>query len=140
MALLQTTKESLWIQRLLNELGRTAENANVIYEDNQGAIALANNPEHHAQTKHIDVQYHFMRDSMENERVKLKYCLTKEMIADALTKSLARVRHQEMMERMSLKDLSNATTSSSKDLQSRNESIERSRTFDEDSNRFSHAN
>ena len=75
---------------------------------------------------------------MKNERIKLKYCLTTEMIADALTKSLARVKHQEMMKRMGLKDLSNAMTSSSKRLQSRNESVERSRTFDEDSSRFSH--
>ena len=100
---------------------------------------MTNNPEHHTQMKHIDVQYHFVRDSMENERVKLKYCLTEKMIANALIKPLARIRYQEMMERIGLEDLSNATTSSSKNLQSRNESIERSRIFDEDFNRFSHA-
>ncbi len=126
MALLQATKESLWIQRLLNELGRTAENANVIYEDNQGAIALANNPEHHAQTKHIDVQYHFVRDSVENERVKLEYCPTADMVADALTKPLARIRHQEMMKRMGLEDMSNTMASPNKRLQSRSGSVERS--------------
>ena len=76
---------------------------------------------------------------MENERVKLEYCPTAEMVADALTKPLARIRHQEMMKRMGLEDLSNAMTSSSKRLQSRSESVERSRTFDEDSSRFSHA-
>ena len=76
MALLQATKESIWIQRLLSELGRTAKNADVIYEDNQGAIALAKNPAHHAQTKHIDIQYHFVRDCVENGKVKLKSCPT----------------------------------------------------------------
>ena len=60
MALLEATKESIWVQRLLSELGQTVENANIIFEDNQGAIALANNPEHHARTKHIDIQYHFV--------------------------------------------------------------------------------
>ena len=60
MALVQATKESIWIQRLLLEIGRTAENHKIVYSDNQGSIALANNPQYHARTKHIDVQYHFI--------------------------------------------------------------------------------
>src|SRR5213083_3230578 len=51
MALLLAAKESIWIQRFLSELCYTAINSNVIYCDNQGAIALANNPEYHASTK-----------------------------------------------------------------------------------------
>ena len=111
MALLQATKESIWIQRLLSELGRTAKNADVIYEDNQGAIALAKNPAHHAQTKHIDIQYHFVRDCVENGKVQLKYCPTAEMVADALTKPLAKRKHHEMMERMGLEKVENTTPS-----------------------------
>ena len=34
MALSQAMKESLWIQRLLNKLGRTAVDSNIIYTDN----------------------------------------------------------------------------------------------------------
>ena len=93
------------VQRLLSELGRTAKNADIIYEDNQRAIALANNPEHHAQTKHIDIQYHFVRDCIENRKVKLEYCPTEDMVADALTKPMARDRHRKMMERMGLEEV-----------------------------------
>ena len=96
---------------MLNKVERTAENANVIYEGNQRAIALTNNLEHHAQTKHIDVQYHFVRDSVENERVRLEYCPTAKMIADVFTKPLARIRHKEMMVRTGLEEVPNATTS-----------------------------
>ena len=32
--------------------------------DSQGSISLARNPEHHARTKHIDVQYHFIRQHL----------------------------------------------------------------------------
>src|SRR4030095_222728 len=70
MALLQAIKESLWIQRFLSELGRKAENQDLIKEDNQGTIALAHNPEHHARTKHIDIQYHFVRECVENKRIR----------------------------------------------------------------------
>ena len=60
IALVQAVKESIWIQRLLSDLGRKAEDQDLIREDNQGAIALAHNPEYHARTKHIDIQYHFI--------------------------------------------------------------------------------
>src|SRR5204862_2328971 len=76
MALLEATKESIWVQRLLSELGQTVENANVIFEDNQEAIVLAYNPEHYARIKHIDIQYHFVRDYVKNNKIKLEYCPT----------------------------------------------------------------
>ncbi|GMF51699.1 unnamed protein product [Phytophthora lilii] len=37
-----------------------------IYEDNQGSIALAKNPEFHKRTKHIDIRYHFVREKVED--------------------------------------------------------------------------
>ena len=77
-------------------------NRNIIYEDNQGAIALAKNPEYHARTKYIDTQYHFIRECVEKGKVKLEYCETTKMIADALTKPLSRQRHQELAEEMGI--------------------------------------
>ena len=110
MALVQAAKESIWLQRLLKELGREAENTKTIYEDNQGAIALANNPEYHARTKHIDIQYHFVRECVENGDIKLEYCPTADMVADALTKALPKERHWKLLEKMGMKI---ATASSS---------------------------
>ena len=46
------------------------------------------NAQHHGRSKHIDIKYHFVREVVENEMIKLKYCPTKEMIADILTKGL----------------------------------------------------
>jgi ribonuclease HI len=103
MALVQALKESIWLQRLLKELGRQAENAKTVYEDNQGAIALANNPEYHARTKHIDIQYHFVRECVENGDIELEYCPTADMVADALTKALPKDRHWMLLERMGMK-------------------------------------
>jgi Reverse transcriptase (RNA-dependent DNA polymerase)/gag-polypeptide of LTR copia-type/Integrase core domain len=107
MALLQAVKESIWIQRFLKELGRysAVKNANRIMEDNQGAIALAHNPEYHARTKHIDVQYHFVRECIEMGKVELVYCPTEEMVADALTKPLARDRHWNLLGKMGLETM-----------------------------------
>ena len=54
----------------------------------QSCIAMAKNPQHHGRSKHIDIKYNFVRELVENETIKLKYCPTKEMIADILTKGL----------------------------------------------------
>jgi hypothetical protein len=102
MAVVQAAKESIWIQRFVKELGRDLDNGKVIYVDNQGAIALANNPEHHARTKHINIQYHFIRECVENGLIELKYCPTEDMVADGLTKALAKDRHWKLAGKMGL--------------------------------------
>ena len=90
MALTQATKESLWLQALMMDIGARGhlEEVRNIYIDNQGAIALARNPEFHARTKHIDIQYHFVREHIESKRITLTHCPTSEMTADIFTKPL----------------------------------------------------
>jgi hypothetical protein len=53
-------------------------------------MALAKNPGYHAKTKHIDIQYHFIREKVENGDVRLVYQPTDLMAADMFTKSLGR--------------------------------------------------
>eukprot|EP00253_Pinus_taeda_P001764 PITA_01764 len=56
--------------------------------DSQSAIFLANNPAYHSNTKHINVQYHFVRDMIEDKKVLLVKVDTLKNTADALTKSV----------------------------------------------------
>jgi hypothetical protein len=102
IALTQAVKESIWIQRILRELGRDAKDGNVIHEDNQGAIALAHNPEFHARTKHIDIQYHFVCNCVQDGTTQLLYCPTTEMVADQLTKPLSATRHRFLIGKMGI--------------------------------------
>jgi hypothetical protein len=94
MALTQACKEAIWIKRYLMELGVQREGPLVIRADNQSCIALARNPEFHARTKHIDIQYHFIREKVEGGEVALEYCSTKAMVADVLTKPTTRDKHE----------------------------------------------
>ena len=61
VALCQGSKEAVWLCKLLQETGFPQflkESLGVqIYSDNQSCIALAENPENHSRSKHIDVQY-----------------------------------------------------------------------------------
>src|SRR5947207_9627340 len=100
MILLHTLKEQIWLLRFLREIDFDISNQNIIYIDNQGAIALAHNPEHHAHTKHIDIQYHFVRNCVENDTTRLKYCSTEDMMANDLTKALRSERHRRLTRMM----------------------------------------
>ena len=63
-----------------------------IYGDNQGALRLVGNPEFHAKSKHIDVQYHYTRELLEGGVIDLEYTPTAEMAADCLTKPLKKAQ------------------------------------------------
>jgi len=52
----------LWIQTLLKELGIFLSTAPILHCDNIGATYLTSNPIFHARTKHIEIDYHFLRD------------------------------------------------------------------------------
>ena len=90
IALTQAVKESIWLQGILRDLGarRHMEEMKRINVDNQGAIALARNPKSHSRSKHIDIQYLFIREHVENQKIALFYCPTADMTADIFTKAL----------------------------------------------------
>jgi hypothetical protein len=102
MAFLHALKEQIWLLRFLKEIGYNISDQNIIYCDNQGAIALAYNPEHHARTKHIDIQYHFVRNCVEDGSTRLEYCPTEDMVADGLTKALGPERHRKLAKMMGM--------------------------------------
>lgn len=62
-ALTEAAKEAKWHQILLDELkyAGTDVHPTILYGDNTGSLALAENPEHHRRAKHIDVRQHYIR-------------------------------------------------------------------------------
>ena len=94
-------QEAIWENKFLEEIGIKAEKP-LLYQDNQGAIAFANNPIQHARTKHIDVRHYFMKDAVLKDLVTLKYCPTQDMVADVLTKHLGRIKFEEFRKSMGI--------------------------------------
>ena len=60
-----------------------------VFEDNQGAIALAENPLSSARSKHIYVRFHFVRELLRAKKNDIQFVASEEQHADILTKSLA---------------------------------------------------
>ena len=89
IALSSAAQESVWLRQLTSELGSPPKTPTTIFEDNQSAIAMSKNPQFHGRAKHIDIKHHFIREQVNNNIVKIKYCPTEEMVADIFTKGLS---------------------------------------------------
>ena len=59
IAATEASKEVIWLQRFMEELGKKQEN-NRLNNDSQSAIHLARKPTFHSETKHIHLRYHFI--------------------------------------------------------------------------------
>ena len=59
-----------------------------LYCDNQGALALANNPVQHQRSKHIDIKYHSVRSEIQKEFLHVAYVTSKDNVADIFTKPI----------------------------------------------------
>jgi len=90
MAACQAAKEALWLRSFLKELGVYGGEPIVIHSDSQSALQLIKNPVFHARSKHIGIQYHFVRELVWRNHIHFKFCKTEEQWADALTKPVAR--------------------------------------------------
>ena len=82
--------EAVWLRRILGDMGAVQEQPTELLCDNQSCMAIAKNPVFHARTKHIEVQYHFVRELIVGEEVDLQYCPTVDNCADIFTKALGR--------------------------------------------------
>jgi histone deacetylase 1/2 len=87
-AMANATTEVMRIQTLLMELGVRAPRAAKIWCDNIGAKYLSANPVFHARTKHIEVDYHFVRERVARKLLNIEYVSTKDQVADGFTKPL----------------------------------------------------
>jgi hypothetical protein len=100
MAAAAATQDAIYLREFLASLHFVQDGPTIIYEDNQGAIALSENPVHHKRVKHIDIRHHFVRERVESGDVKLIYIETNKQIADILTKPLERVKFEFLRARL----------------------------------------
>ena len=88
MAGSEAAKEAIYLSSFLRELGMNLSQPPPLKLDNKSAIDLAYNPEHHSKTKHIERRHYFIRECVENGKLRVPFVPTKENCADFFTKPL----------------------------------------------------
>jgi len=77
-----------------------------IFEDNNGAVEMANVPRMRPRTKHLNIKYHFFRQFVQQGILSVRHIAGQKQLADVLTKALeftTFARHRkEIMAKMHL--------------------------------------
>uniref|UniRef100_A0A2N9HA75 Reverse transcriptase Ty1/copia-type domain-containing protein n=1 Tax=Fagus sylvatica TaxID=28930 RepID=A0A2N9HA75_FAGSY len=92
--------ELSWIRQVLCDLGLFLPSAPLIWCDNTSALALASNPVFHGRTKHIEVDYHFIRERVVHGDLKLQFISTEDQLADVFTKALPSPRFHRLCSKL----------------------------------------
>ena len=93
----EASSEAIWMKRFITELGvvPSALDPLTIYCDNMGAIANAQEPRSHKKLKHIKLHFHAIREYVEDGDIKICKVHTYLNVADPLTKTLPRAKHDQ---------------------------------------------
>ena len=115
IAACMATKEAVWLRRLLTSIGFPQPDPTPLFGDNQSAIRLVKNPEYHKRTKHIDIQYHFIREKFESREIDISYIATTQQLVDIMTKALPRDRFEHLRRSIHMVTLTDLHASQPKD-------------------------
>lgn len=90
------------MKQTLRDIGMVCDRPISIFCDNTSAINISNNPVIHSRTKHISIKYHFLREKVLENEVKLEYVTTKEKIVDIFTKALPKDTFEHLREMLGI--------------------------------------
>ena len=90
----------IWMRQTLEDLLVKYEHPILINYDNTSAINIYINPIMHSKTKHIPIKYHYLREQLSQNAVRIEYTDTKEQIADIFTKPLPKEAFEILRQNM----------------------------------------
>ena len=102
-ALAKCSCEAIWIRRLLSELKILDDQPTTIHCDNQSSIKLSYNPVFHEKSKHFQIDFHYTRQKVEDNSIRVIFISSKDQPADILTKPLGRIKFEACRQKLHLR-------------------------------------
>ncbi|KAM1830529.1 hypothetical protein ACFX13_020749 [Malus domestica] len=101
-SLAHTATELTWICKIFRDLGFPLSQTPTLWCDNISAISLASNPVFHARTKHVEIDYHYIRELVLANLIKVHFVCSQDQLADIHTKSLSKSRFTALKSKLPL--------------------------------------
>jgi hypothetical protein len=101
-ALTNATADTMWVQQLLMELQVPHSPVARLWCDNIGATYLSANPVFHARTKHIEIDFHSVRERVAQKLLNIRFISTNDQVADGFTKPITAVKMKEFRRNLNL--------------------------------------
>lgn len=101
IAAAEAGKQILYLRSILEQIGIPQQQATTLYQDNQGALLMANAQKPTKRTKHMDTRHFALQDWVDRDLIVLKRITTSDNHSDAMTKALPRIlfyRHLEYIQ------------------------------------------
>ncbi len=90
MAAAEAGKHILYLRSILDEVGLPQDDATILYEDNQGALLLANAQKPTKRTRHMDIKAFVIQEWIEKDLLDIRRICTSDNYSDGMTKPLGR--------------------------------------------------
>lgn len=102
-AVVAAAAEVNWIQSLPSEL-QISSSQPFLFCDNVGATYLSSNPVYHSRMKHISIDIHFVRQQVQDGKIKVLHVPSIDQLANLLTKPLPRLRFVTLRNKLGVSD------------------------------------
>ena len=104
-AMANTCLELTWLRYILQDLKVPLSEPALLYCDNQAALHIAANPVFYERTKHIEIDYHIVREKLQVGIIKPCYVSTKMQFVGIFTKALGRHQFDFLKDKWSVIDI-----------------------------------
>ena len=104
-AMTPATYELIWLIHFLQELRFGKDEQMKLICDNKTGLHIASNPVFHERTKHIEVDYHFIREKIASGCITTSFVNSNDQLADIFTKSLEGPRIKYICNKLAAYDI-----------------------------------
>ena len=104
-ALAHGLTEIMWIKGILKDLKIEQQGPTRIFCDNQSTIKVAHNPVQYEKMKHVSIDRHYVKETLEENNISIPYISSSEQQADVLTKGLPKEQFMKLASKLRLIDI-----------------------------------